>query len=197
MKIRNIKTVYVSIIQKLLTFVMFLFLFSTSSGQRSRDEIPPLKERLFYGGNFSLQIGTITNIDISPIIGLWVLPKLAVAIGPTYIFYKDNISKTDIFGGRSYIQYVLLRDIDKFIPLGIHTSVFLHLEDEMLSLDSEFWGKNSVTTSRFLMNRVLSGAGLSQQVGERLSFNFMVLWALTDSGSEIYSNPEIRIGFVF
>jgi hypothetical protein len=25
----------------------------------------------------------------------------------------------------------------------------------------------------------------------------MVLWALTDSGSEIYSNPEIRIGFVF
>jgi hypothetical protein len=25
----------------------------------------------------------------------------------------------------------------------------------------------------------------------------MVLWALNDSGYQIYSNPEIRIGFVF
>jgi hypothetical protein len=182
---------------KILMFVIFSFLFSVLSGQESRQEVPPLKDRLFYGGNFSLQLGTITNIELSPIVGLWVLPRLAVAVGPSYNFYKFDRVKTDIFGGRSYIQYLVFRDLDKFIPLGIHTSFFIHIEDEMLSLDSNYWDNTKVTTKRFLVNTVLSGIGISQQIGARSSVDFMILWALNDSGYQIYSNPEIRIGFVF
>ena len=177
---------------------MFLsFLFLNIIGQESRREIPPLKDRLFYGGNFSLQFGTITNIEVSPIVGLWVLSRLGVAIGPTYTFYKFDREKTDIFGGRTYVQYVLFRDLDKFIPLGIHTSFFLHLEDEALSLDSYYWKNIILPPKRFLINTVLSGVGISQQIGARSSVNIMVLWVLYDSGYNIYSNPEFRIGFVF
>jgi hypothetical protein len=183
--------------RKILTFVILTFLFSIISGQESRQEVPPLKERLFYGGNFSLQLGTITSIEVSPVIGLWVLPRLAIALGPSYSFYKYYDVKTDIYGGRSYVQFVALRDLDKFIPLGIHTSFFLHLEDEMLSLESDSWTNAPANTKRFLINTVLSGVGISQQIGTRSAINFMVLWTLNDSGYEIYSNPEIRIGFVF
>lgn len=197
MVMKNNKTVYVRDLRKIMVFVILTFLFSIISGQESSKEVPPLRERLFYGGSFSLQLGTITNIGVSPIIGLWVLPRLAVAVGPSYRFYKFDITKTDIFGGRSYIQYVIFRDLDKFIPLGIHTSFYLHLEDEMLSLDSGFWYNTSVTTNRFLVNTVLSGVGISQQIGARSSINFMVLWALNDSGYQIHSNPEFKIGFTF
>ena len=199
----NTETVYINNMRKILTFVILTFLSSIISGQESRREVPPLKDRLFYGGNFSLQLGTVTDIEVSPVIGLWVLPKLAVAIGPSYSYYRykdpydKSITKTDIFGGRSYVQFVVLRDLDKFIPLGIHTSFFLHLEDEMLSLDTYFWKNITLPPKRFLINTVLSGVGISQQIGTRSSLNFMVLWTLNDSGYEIYSNPEIRIGFVF
>lgn len=193
----NTETVYINNMRKILTFVILTFLFSIISGQESRREVPPLRERLFYGGSFSLQFGTITNIEVSPVIGLWVLPRLAVAVGPSYSYYKYYDIKTDIYGGRSYVQFVVLRDLDKFIPLGIHTSFFLHLEDEMLSLESDSWSNAPVNSKRFIINTVLAGVGISQQVGTRSSINFMVLWALNDSGYEIYSNPEIRIGFVF
>jgi len=180
----------------IMSILMLFFSSAISSGQKTKEDAPPLKDRLFYGGSFSLQLGSVTNIEVAPVIGLWVLPKIAVAAGPSYRFYKDLAGKTDIFGGRSYVQLVIFRDIDKFIPLGIHTSIFLHCEDEMLSLDSEFWRNVIFRPKRFMINTVLAGAGISQQIGSRAFFNIMVLWAFNDS-ENIYNNPEIRIGFVF
>jgi hypothetical protein len=197
MEKKNAKTVCVSNVRKILALLILSFLFSILSGQESDKDTPALKDRLFYGGNMALQFGTITNIEISPVIGLWVFPKLAVAIGPSYSFYEYNSVKTDIYGGRSYIQYVLFRDLDKYIPLGIHTSLCLHLEDEMLSLDSRYWENTSVSANRFIVNTVLGGVAISQQIGSRSSVNLMILWTLNDPGYQIYSNPEIRIGFVF
>ena len=191
------KTVYAYSVRKILTFITLTFLFTTLSGQESSQDTPALKDRLFYGGNCALQFGTITNIEISPVIGIWVFPKLAIAAGPTYHHYKDYYSKTDIYGGRSYIEFVVFQDLDKFIPLGIHTSLFLHMEDEMLSLEPGSLPNTSDKTKRFLVNTVLAGGGISQQIGTRSAVNLMFLWTLNDSGYQIYSNPEIRIGFVF
>jgi hypothetical protein len=53
-------------------FIILLLFTSASiiSGQKSREEPPPLRERLFFGGNLGLQFGTITDIQVSPVIGL-------------------------------------------------------------------------------------------------------------------------------
>jgi hypothetical protein len=201
MVMKNFILVYVSILKKLLIICQLTFMFSNISGQVSTKEVPPLKDRLFYGGNFSLQLGTVTNIEVSPVIGIWVQPRIAVALGPDYNFYKDPYQKTSIYGGRAYVQFVVFRELNKFIPLGNGTGLFLHLEDEVLSLDSFSWKNIATSPKRFSINTVLAGAGLSQQIGRRAAVNFMVLWAIGESDpdmtSKIYSNPEIRIGFVF
>jgi hypothetical protein len=191
--------IYVRSTRIILSLFILTFYFSVISGQELSQEAPPIRQRLFFGGNLALQFGTITNIEISPLIGFWVLPNLAVAAGPTFSFYKDSYYniKYQNYGVRAYVQFLILRDIDKFIPIGIHTSIFLHLEDEMLSLDPEYLPATSVSSNRININTLLGGAGLSQQIGPRSSLNFMVLWTLTDSGYEVYSNPVIRIGFVF
>jgi hypothetical protein len=199
---KNFKTEYSGGRVKMLLLCLAAFIFSTVSGQvPAREETPALKERIFYGGNFSLQLGTITNIEVSPVIGLWVRPRIAVALGPDYNYYKDPFQKTSIYGGRGYVQFVVLRDLNKFIPLGNGTGIFLHLEDEVLSLDSFVWRNVTSPPHRFSINTGLAGAGLSQQIGRRASMNFMVLWTIFESdpdlSSRIYSNPEIRIGFLF
>jgi len=179
--------------------LLLLILVSSSAfAQKRRDEPPPLRERLFYGGSFGLQLGTVTDIEISPVIGLWVLPPLAVAAGPNYRFYKDPyLGRTDIFGGRVYTQLFIIRDLNSIIPLGLNLGFFLHGEDELLSLESEFWKDPPVTSARFLVNTYLAGVGMSQPMGRRSSMNLMVLWPLNESRYSVYSTPEIRVSLIF
>jgi hypothetical protein len=193
---------YFSNIKKVLIIFQLTFLFSVLSGQMSeKEEKPALRERLFFGGNFSLQLGTVTDIDVSPVVGLWVRPRIAVAIGPNYRYYKNPYQNTSIFGGRGYVQLVVLNDLNKFIPIGSGTGIFLHLEDEVLNLDSYTWKNVSTPPNRFYINTGLAGVGLSQQIGRRAAVNFMVLWVIFESDPEmtsaLYSSPVIRIGFVF
>jgi hypothetical protein len=188
--------------------------FSMISGQNAKEEqfpfdqkdnngTPSFKERLFYGGNLGLQFGTITDIQVSPVIGYWVLPRVAVALGPTYTYYKDNYSETAIYGAKGYVEFAVIQDLSSVIPLGGHTGIFLHLEDELLSLNSYFWKwqnsytpQSSYNSERFFLNTVLVGGGISQHLGRRSTLNFMVLWPL-DNPYNIYNNPEIRISFIY
>lgn len=195
--IRNIINVRIILIAVVFSTATLAVIAQEKRG--GREEPPPLAERLFFGGSFALQIGSFTDIELSPVAGLWVLPRVAIAAGPSYRFYKFMENSTDILGLRAYTQLVLLRDIDKFIPLGVHTGIFFHIEDELLSLETDFWKVPTTdpVPRRFYVNTPLAGGGLSQQMGRRSSVNFMVLWALYDSGYPLYSNPEIRISFIF
>jgi hypothetical protein len=181
------------------SFVVILIAasFSAISGQRVREEPPPLRERIFFGGNFGLQFGSITDIQVSPVIGLWVLPRVSVAGGPEFRYYKDYYYKTNIYGGKVYTEFVLMKDLNSLIPIGVHTGIFFHLEDEFLNLESALWKNSPDLKGRFYLNTILAGGGISQQMGARSSMNFTLLWTLNPSVYTIYSNPEIRISFNF
>ncbi len=181
----------------LAIFCISLISVQELSAQRRNSEAPPLRERFFFGGTFGLQLGTFTNIEASPIVGFWVLPRLAVAVGPDYSFYKDPLDKTSIYGGRGYTQIVLIKDFNSIIPLGVNLGLFLHVEDEFLSLESEFWKLPPYDSNRFTVNTFLAGGGISQPLGMRGSINMMVLWALNESVYDIYGNPEFRVSFTF
>jgi hypothetical protein len=181
----------------LLTVFLLINSVSVASGQRTREEPPPFKERLFFGGSFGLQFGTYTDIEVAPVVGLWLLPRLNVALGPKYRFYKDPFDRTDIYGGRVYTQFSVIKDLNNMIPAGLHLGFFLHAEDELLSLQSSFWKSTPGITDRFFLNTLLAGAGISQPMGRRSSMNIMFLWALNESQYGLYSNPEIRVSFIF
>jgi hypothetical protein len=182
---------------KIALMILLLMAFQAVSAQPERSGPPPLKDRLFYGGSFGLQFGTITNIEASPVIGIWVLPRLAMAVGPDYKYYKDPDGRTDIYGGRGYTEFVIIKDINSIVPIGLNMGIFAHFEDEFLSLDAEFWNITVATSGRYNVNTLLAGAGVSQPVGRRSSINMMVLWALNESQYDIYSSPEFRVSFIF
>ncbi len=181
-------------------FLISLFLVSLTmflSAQKVREQAPPIRERLFFGGYFGLQFGSVTDIQVSPLVGLWLLPRVTVAAGPYFRYYKDYYSETTMYGLKGYTQFYFIRDLNSVIPLGVHTGLFLHLEDELLSLESAFWPQYMGEDDRFFLNSVLAGGGISQQIGIRSSINFMILWSLSNSVYDIYGNPELRISFNF
>lgn len=176
---------------------LLLTSFNLADGQQTaKGQVPPLKERLFFGGNFSLQFGTYTDIEVSPVIGLWVLPRISVAAGPDFQYYKYYSEGTVIYGGKSYIEVLFLQDLDNIIPLGVHLGLFLHGEYEALSLETDFF-EAPYDSKRFMLNTFLAGGGIRQQMGKRSSLNFTFLWVLNNSEYNIYGNPEIRVSFMF
>ena len=78
---------FMSFRQISLGFLLILIVSASgfsAAGQTVQPEVPPFKDRLFYGGNLNLQFGTYTDIQVSPVIGLWVLPRVGIAIGPDF-----------------------------------------------------------------------------------------------------------------
>ncbi len=166
--------------------------FAAVLAQNARDEKPPLRERLFFGGSLGLMFGTYTDIDISPIIGLWVLPRLNIAAGPEFRYLKYYDEKANIYGGRVYSQFVIIKDLNNMLPMGVHLGFFLHGEYEFFQYDYT----NGFDSQSTFIDVPLLGGGISQPLGRRASLNIMVLWALNDYYG-IYSQPEFRISFTF
>lgn len=196
--IRFSKAINFSYKKKQILIILLLFgLIPEIFGQSTREESPPIRERLFFGGSFGLQFGTITDIEVSPVAGFWLLPRLSIATGPNFRYYKFLDDETNIYGGKGYLQFVIVQNISNIIPIVGNIGIFLHLENELLSLESSFWKNPPYVSERFYINTVLAGPGISQQIGRRSSMNFAVLWALNDAKYSVYSNPEIRIMFHF
>lgn len=158
--------------------------------------IPPLRERMIFGGNFSLQFGTYTYVDVSPVVGLWLLPRLSVAAGPSYKYIKNPYGSTDAFGGKAFTRFAIIQDLNNLIPVGIRMSIYAQAEYEGMSYKSEYY-YNSFEKDRFFQSFVLLGFGISQYIGPRSSMNFSVLWVVNQADIQVYDNPEIRIGFTF
>jgi len=194
------RTVLIAPGRQILIILLILFaLNSDLYSQRKKETPPPLRERMFFGGSFGLQFGSYTNIEINPIIGLWVLPKVALAVGPGYQYFSDNYYNlsTSIFSFKTYGEVALIRDLNNVFPVGIHMGIVLHIEDELLNLESEYWQNVTTGPERFWLNSLLVGGGISQPLGRKGAMTILILWVLNDSGYMIYDNPEIRIGFTF
>ena len=171
---------------KTLLVSSFLFLVClTANSQQTTDPatpIIPLKDKIFFGGNFGLQFGTMSIIEASPLIGYKITDKLAVGVGITYIYYRlkmdNSIFSTNVYGGRIFARYYILENI------------FAHAEYEVLNLE-----RYDMVTNRTNVESLFVGGGYRMKVGERSYFSIMALWNLKDNYYSPYSNPVIRAGF--
>jgi hypothetical protein len=86
-------------------------------GNHAPADASPLKNRFFFGGSLGLQFGSATYIDVSPLVGYKITPKLHAGVGLTYIYYKVKDSyynyayETSIYGGRVFGRYYILDNL--------------------------------------------------------------------------------------
>lgn len=166
--------------------IAFFIAANFSFGQGNDLSGTDWKERIFFGGNLGLQFGTITNIEVSPLVGYRINNNLSAGLGLTYIYYKINFDnrpdyKTDIYGGRIFARR------------AISENIFLHAEYE--SLNFEFVRSDGSLLREWVPGMFLGG-GFIQPVGRNVAFVAMALYnVLHDDLRSPYNSPlVIRVG---
>ena len=161
--------------------IVFMVLFTTSliSAQEIRQKEKP-QNRVILGGGLGLQFGTVTVIDVSPIIGYKVTERFIPGIGFSYQYYKDTRwipdYETSIYGGSVFARYYLWQDL------------FAHAEYQILSYE-RYDGE------RVDVPGLLVGGGYRQWIGRNFAATIVVLFNLNETIDTPYQNPVFRIGF--
>ncbi len=155
--------------------------------------------RIFAGGNVGLQFGSVTLIDISPMIGYRLTENIDVGITFTYKYYnyKDyyyysNTNqyfdlKTNIFGGGVFGRYHFTENL------------FAHAEVEYLdfSIDTYSIYNNGLVKEKekIGITSIFIGGGYKQALGENAFLTLLLLYNLNETTNSPYTNPVIRVGF--
>jgi len=184
----------------ILCLLFFISLFFATFKYAEAQVEQPQKEnsfidRFYIGGNLGAQFGTITSVDVSPLIGIKIYKGLTGGIGFTYQYFSDKNYdpkfQTSLYGGRLFLRY--------YLPI-LNEGIFLHAEYEMLNYENIIIDNNSgrvVDQFRDWMSSYLVGAGYRQNIGGKVFIDFAILWNLNDKPDSPYRNPIIRIGINF
>jgi hypothetical protein len=157
----------------------------------------PATSNVFVGGTLGLSFGDVDYVEIAPLVGTWLSPR--VAVGGSLIFrYRndaivrisggdtDSVSTTD-YGGSVFGEYFVWEPI------------FLHAEVEYLSYEVANY---DLSTERDGFTSVFLGGGLSTAMGGHSSIYVQALYNLSYSDNERspYSSPWVTrfgVGFGF
>jgi hypothetical protein len=167
--------------------------------KKPSEEKPRFSDRLVYGGDIGLSVGTYTYINVSPAVGYRVTDRLIVGLGPIYIYenYKDYHLESSMYGAKVITSFTVLRgtDINPNFQIG---NLVLHLENEVINVKPLMFDQfGPVYGTRLWIDNFLVGGGLSQSLGSKFNVSVLILWDVTNNAYSPYSNPIFRIGFGF
>jgi len=167
-----------------IAILFFAMSFSILNAQINNADTLSFKQRLFFGGNLSLQLGSYTYVEVSPLAGIHITPFLDLGTGATYTYARDSYSgfTNQIYGANVFTQLQL------FKPIVAHVQAEL-INSGVYNLAGDF--------SREWFQSLLIGGGLKQQVGKKSYSFLLLLWNLNQQYNSPYQNPVIKVGFIF
>ncbi|WKK87352.2 hypothetical protein QYS48_11760 [Marivirga arenosa] len=182
------KKLYLSIL------IIFTFLFvGTQYGhaQKYVDENSSLFDRLYFGGNFGIQLGSFTHIEASPIAGYMVNQDLSFGAGVIYQYFRIKGTtqvgnyETNIYGGKLFGRY------------NISSQFFGYSEYENINLDVILNTPTGYELGRAWVPAFFIGGGYFQPIGNRAGFTVMALYNLLHNPLRSpYNSPFVfRVGF--
>ncbi len=192
-------------------FLAIILITATSLAysQRKHGDFQRFSDRIFWGGSIGLAIGNrITQIDLLPQVGLWILPQWSMGVGGRYTYRRDRFSfdaggttlkpvATTIWGYSGFTDILPIPNFHDTFGIDLHGGIVFRGEFENLYIDRKFFDLTS-TKGKGWIQMYLVGGGWRQRIGNKAAINFLLLWDLTDSRYSPYtSNPLLRFSITF
>ena len=178
-----------------IKILFFLMIFLNTSSIIAQDdsiifddntkETKKLSEKVFFGGSFGIQFGTVTLINVNPIVGYRFFPFLEAGVSVSYTYYQNNVYDFNYsyYGGAVFARYIPVKQF------------FVQAEFEMLNVRKYY--TTGLSNERFLVPGVLVGGGYRQMFGKRFGTQFTFLYNITHLPETPYANPIFRVEFIF
>jgi len=170
--------------KKIILFCVILLCFQVSYAQEV-EKVRMLSDKVFFGGSFGLQLGTVTLVDVSPFVGYRITPRFNLGLGANYMYYSNSFYdyKTNVYGGSAFAQ---------FFPLEM---IYLHTELENLS--TEYYDTQYNLTREWVQG-AFAGVGYMQRFGKRGGMYLHVLYNFNYTWKSPYNSEwVIETGFIF
>ncbi|WKN31984.1 hypothetical protein PZB74_01260 [Porifericola rhodea] len=179
--------------------IFFVVLFSyvslstyaqEKSDQVSRERNSPSNsdffERVSIGGNFGLQFGSVTYIDLSPMIGYRFTDKFTAGPGFTYRYLKyKGFEGSSIYGGSLFARHL------------IGSQFFAQTQFESLNTEYLTYINQEPRFVRDWVSGFFIGGGLYQPLGRRGAILLSAMYnVMYDSQRSPYNSPWVlNVGF--
>lgn len=182
--------------------LLLLLVVTLSTSLFAQEESEGRKGKIFLIPEVWLSFGSMTYIDLAPMVGYYIFDRLAIGLGPHYIYQSQKSSpaipyayQTHAYGLKGFARFSLITNAEEFLPIRLFSELFAHFEYEGLSLEKAYYVPPYTDEGRYIYQGILLGGGLSQRVGRYNSISFTVLWDLNEPTISPYSNPIFRVGF--
>lgn len=192
-----------------IIIVMLFCVIFVAKGQETIKSKDKKASPFFMGGNVGLAFGDITLIEIAPHVGYYFLPRLSAGVGLKYHYYKENQRtyagiksggySSNIYGGKVFASYEILRDLGVYRKELRGTGFFLQTEYELLSMKDRMINASESSNKRVLSKNYFAGIGIRQWFGTYKSVYLLMLYNFNynEEISPYDSNPIVRIGINF
>jgi len=186
-------------IKYLVLIFLCISMFSiVLSGQEHKNK----EKKFVFGGMVGLTFGTVTSVEISPVAGYYITPRLLASLGLSYQYYRETLNRStfssNIFGIRTAMTYAVIDNIGKNLAFKTNFGLITHIEYELLNLDRDLSNKvSNERVERFWLPGLIVGTGIKQNFGTNSFFSIMILFNVLASDKTPYDNPFLRIGFYF
>lgn len=187
--------------------LLSLFIYSTGAAQERKNRSDDkFSDKLFFGGSLGLTIGDITQVDVLPVGGIWIIPQWSLGVGGRYSYYSQRSLALGDFGRRyrshiwgvsAFTQILPIVDFSEVLPVSTRGGFMFHGEYEMLYIDRQRIDPTITTQNeKAWVDILLIGVGYRQLLGEKAALNIMLLWHFAQDGFTPYpQNPIIRVNF--
>ncbi len=175
--------------KKLIHITLMILLFSStividafSQIQEEKREKPGFKEKLFFGGGLGLSFGDVTYINIAPVIGYRITPKLSAGLRLFYQYrsYKDYV----VGNGATYDSNDY--GVGVFGRFVIFGPIYIQAEYEYSSYEYYYTVDNK---ERRGYNSFMAGGGFMQPIGRNAAFYITAMYNFSYSDDTTTPQP--------
>jgi hypothetical protein len=151
--------------------------------EESTKKFDPSKLRI--GGNFGLQFGSYTYVNLSPTVGyLFLKDRLQLGAGPIFIY--QSIRYTNNFRQKSFVY-----GADIYARGYVWKGVYLQAQYDLVNKESYYnFGQ------RLNVHHLLLGGGYAQPIGNAASFYISMLYNVINNDESVYQGTFGKIPLI-
>ena len=137
---------------------------------------PPLAQRVFYGGWVGLSFGDVDYVELAPLVGINVSPRVGVGASLLYRYRSDDRYGQDLdtsdYGASAFVRGRLFGGL------------FAQAEYEYLNYEYILY---DLSSERDRDSSVLAGFGFSQAVGRSVGAYVLALYNFSYDDNDLYN----------